>query len=198
MTRTHDYTTTIDPRQLERLRARGDDVRLLDVRTPGEFRRSHIEGAHHLPLDRLAPYAGELAGIDAPLVLVCRSDARARSADAVLRQAGARRPLVLEGGMLAWRDAGLPVRSRPMPMPELVRRAVGALGIIAGAVTAGSNPVLAMVLVFFGLRLGLGQSLLPCAIAGACATEGSDERSRVDALVAGRAPAAGVPEAAQR
>ena len=100
--------------------------------------------------------------------------------------------------MLAWRDAGLPVRSMPLPISGLLRRAVGVLGVIAGAVAARDNPVLAMVLVFFGLRLGMGQPLLPCAVAGSCAPTGSDERSRVDALVAGHAPAASVPDAALR
>ena len=188
--RNTDMTTTtpggrITPLDLQRLRARRPDVRLLDVRTAAEFRRSRIEGAYNLPLDQLAAHAAELAAVTAPVVLVCRSGARARAADGVLRSAGMRHALVLEGGMLAWRAAGLPAQSTAFSTLELIRRAAGALGVVAGAFVARDNPVLAIVLLFVGLRLAMGQPVLPCAAAGTCAVPGAEPRAVVGAFVAG-------------
>src|SRR5262245_24809724 len=90
----------ISPVDLARLLAVNPaSVRLLDVRTPGEFSTAHIAGADNVPMDVLAEHAAEISALDLPVVLVCQSGQRAGRADAVLRASGQRQFLVLDGGM---------------------------------------------------------------------------------------------------
>src|SRR5262245_17447727 len=84
-------------------------LRLLDVRTPGEYGAAHIAGAYNVPVDVLAEHAAEIGALDTPVVLICQSGQRAGRADAVLRASGQRQLRVLDGGMRGWLDAGLSV-----------------------------------------------------------------------------------------
>jgi glyoxylase-like metal-dependent hydrolase (beta-lactamase superfamily II)/rhodanese-related sulfurtransferase len=86
---------------------------LLDVREPEEFvgDLGHIEGAILVPMDALAARLPKLAGYaDREVVVVCRSGVRSASVTAILERAGFRQVANLEGGMLAWTRAGLPVQ----------------------------------------------------------------------------------------
>jgi len=87
-----------------------DGARLIDVREPGEFdaELGHIPGAELVPL---AAVEGAAATWDhgTLLVMVCRSGARSgRAALALVRQ-GFQRVVNLDGGMIAYNAAGLPV-----------------------------------------------------------------------------------------
>jgi rhodanese-related sulfurtransferase len=101
--------TTIDAAELRRLIATGHPVRLLDVRTPGEYAAGHIDGAVNIPLDQLRPVASQL---DDPLlgtlVVICQGGTRAANACEVLAEAGHRGPTLLAGGMNSWHTAGGP------------------------------------------------------------------------------------------
>lgn len=79
---------------------------LLDVRNPDEWDDDlgHIERARLIPLPALAERMGEIeAWKDQPIVVVCRAGGRSREATGMLRAAGFRQAMNLEGGMLAWR-----------------------------------------------------------------------------------------------
>jgi glyoxylase-like metal-dependent hydrolase (beta-lactamase superfamily II)/rhodanese-related sulfurtransferase len=85
---------------------------VIDVREPEEFVSDlgHIEGALLIPMDALLRRLPKLAGyVDRNVVVVCRAGARSRSACAILRTAGFQQVRNLEGGMLAWAEARLPV-----------------------------------------------------------------------------------------
>src|SRR5690606_5736633 len=102
-TRSMAATTTIPPvirpDELEALLRERPDVRLLDVRTPGEHEAVHIRGAYNVPLDTLGEHGPEIrAHVAAPVVLICQSGQRARKAEEALRSAGMPNPHVLDGG----------------------------------------------------------------------------------------------------
>ena len=81
---------------------------LADVREPQEFAATRIAGARNLPLSRLARM--ELNDGAEPVVFLCRSGMRTRSAAAMLQaKARGRRAWVMQGGLNAWHRAGLPV-----------------------------------------------------------------------------------------
>ena len=167
--------------RLSRALAAGQDVRLLDVRTSIEFAMGRLAGSRNVPLDRLTAHAAALARAGAPVVIVCRSGARARTAVQILKAQGMRRVHVLDGGLIAWRGHGLPVARDPVSPGALLRRAMGVFGIVLAAFSLRQNPVFAVVLGFLGFRMMTGQSALPCAIAGTCAVP--DTASSVQALV---------------
>lgn len=87
------------------------DVDFVDVREPDEWSAGRIEGARHIPLEQLPGRLDELDR-DRPTVMVCRSGGRSGRATAFLAAQGFDAHN-LEGGMKAWRDAGL-----PFPAPD--------------------------------------------------------------------------------
>lgn len=93
----------------------GEELLLLDVRTPEEFtgELGHIAGAHNLPLDSLKARSEELsAWQERPVMLVCHTDKRSAKAARILARQGFANLHVIAGGMVAWHAAGLPVESR--------------------------------------------------------------------------------------
>ncbi|HIK56811.1 MAG TPA: rhodanese-like domain-containing protein [Synechococcales cyanobacterium M55_K2018_004] len=82
-------------------------VILIDVREPAEFSAEHIPGAMLVPLSRFDPRK-----IPQPqgkqLVLYCHSAARSAIAAQKLLNAGFSQVAHLSGGIIAWKQAGLP------------------------------------------------------------------------------------------
>jgi glyoxylase-like metal-dependent hydrolase (beta-lactamase superfamily II)/rhodanese-related sulfurtransferase len=91
------------------LAERLSQVQLVDVREPEEFRGAlgHIAGARLLPLGELADRVRELDPA-LPAVTICRSGTRSAQAALLLGKAGFGAVANLAGGMLRWREQGLP------------------------------------------------------------------------------------------
>jgi rhodanese-related sulfurtransferase len=86
-------------------------VRLIDVRTEEEVAEGLIPGAEHIPLERFDPGALDLSDGRA-VVLYCRSGRRSQIAGEKLAAALGQSVEHLEGGILAWEAAGLPITKR--------------------------------------------------------------------------------------
>jgi rhodanese-related sulfurtransferase len=148
---------TITPSRLEELRSAGKAVDLIDVRTPVEYREVHVAFARNVPLDRLEPAAvpRELGDShEEPLYVICRSGGRGRQACEKLAAAGLN-AVNVEGGTLAWADAGLPVvrGKRAISLERQVRIAAGSL-VLLGAVLAWLvHPALVALSAFVGAGL---------------------------------------------
>jgi phage shock protein E len=69
----------------EKIRA---GARIIDVRTPAEYRDDAYPGAVNIPLPMLPLRLGELEPKDKPVVLYCESGARSSQAVRLLKQAG--------------------------------------------------------------------------------------------------------------
>ncbi|MEU4099349.1 rhodanese-like domain-containing protein [Streptomyces tanashiensis] len=126
---------SITPAVVHRLVEEGRAPRLLDVRTPGEFRTVHIPGSYNVPLNTLREHRAELRShLDEEVVLVCRSGQRAREAEQALAQAGLPNLRVLEGGMNAWEAAGAVVERGPerWDMERQVRLVAGSIVLVTG------------------------------------------------------------------
>ena len=85
---------------------------IIDVRTPEEYSTGNIRSSVLLPLPKLTPEAvrrilhpGQLC------VLVCHAETRAAKAASLLSAAGIEHLAVMEGGMEAWKSAGLPMKN---------------------------------------------------------------------------------------
>jgi rhodanese-related sulfurtransferase len=117
---------------------KGSRLTLLDVRTPAEFESAHIDGSYNVPLDQLAEHREALRGrLNRPTVLVCRSGAHAREADTLLREIDPPSLHVLDGGVIAWEQAGLPLR-RGRQIWSLERQVRGVAGGLVLASVVGS------------------------------------------------------------
>jgi rhodanese-related sulfurtransferase len=97
----------IDPERLEELRKTGS-VTLVDVRTDPEVARGLIAGSKHIPLNQLPGRYQELDP-QGSLVVYCQSGARSAQACAWLAERGFEHVHNLQGGILAWTRAGLPL-----------------------------------------------------------------------------------------
>ena len=87
---------------------------VIDARSGMEFRRGHIPGAIHAPVLRILLKKAHLPeDRNAELVITCEHGPRARIAKALLTIYGYRNTTLLEGHMLGWRRAGLPLEKEP-------------------------------------------------------------------------------------
>lgn len=156
----------LPPHAVEELLTGRADVRLLDVRSPGEFESAHIAGAYNVPLDSLAEHAAEIAADQqTEFVLICQSGARARKAEEALRASGLTRLHLLDGGMNAWLAAAKPARLGPkrMSLERQVRIVAGAIAAAGGALALAVSPWFAL------LPLIVGSGLVFAGITDTCA-----------------------------
>jgi len=100
---------TIDAQALSARLARGE-VALIDLRPSMQFRAGHIPQAHWSIRPRLA---NDVKNETRQLVLVADDNALAAWAAASEFAGHSPAPLLLEGGMAAWRGADLPVEATP-------------------------------------------------------------------------------------
>jgi rhodanese-related sulfurtransferase len=93
----------------ERLaRPDGERPLLVDVRNPDEFVQARVAGSLLVPLPVLAGRATELPA-DRPLLLICHSGERSAAATSFLLRSGFGDVANVEGGIVAWYRAGLPL-----------------------------------------------------------------------------------------
>jgi thioredoxin 1 len=95
----------------EKLKSTQNSV-LLDVRTEEEFAKEYIEGA--LLADwNSDDFQRRIDAIDknAPVFVYCLSGGRSSSAAAAMRKQGFKEVFELQGGIMKWKSAGLPVVS---------------------------------------------------------------------------------------
>ncbi len=83
---------------------------LIDVCEASEHAAGHCVGSRNIPLGDLERRAAELPkNKQLPVLLMCQSGSRSARAAAALRKLGYQRALPVQGGLRAWREAGLPV-----------------------------------------------------------------------------------------
>jgi rhodanese-related sulfurtransferase len=85
-------------------------VTIIDVRTPEEFAAGHLEGATLIDFSG-ASFAAELAALDpdGTYLVYCQSGNRSGQTVPMLAELGVDRVYDLDGGILAWNAAGLPI-----------------------------------------------------------------------------------------
>jgi phage shock protein E len=82
----------------------------LDVRTPGEFAEGFIEGARLIDFQS-GNFENEIAALDknATYAVYCRSGNRSGQAVKVMQDAGFTNVFNMNGGVIDWANAGLPL-----------------------------------------------------------------------------------------
>lgn len=142
---------------------RGEAV-LIDVREPDEHARERIEGARLAPLSRFDPR--DLAGARSKIaVFHCNSGNRTRLAAERLLAAGFAQSFELEGGLVAWKRAGLPVvadRRAPLPIMRQVQIVTGSMVVLGVLLAVLVSPW------FMALPALVGAGLVMAGITGFC------------------------------
>ena len=87
-----------------------DDLVILDVRTPQEYAEGHLDGAVLVDFYD-ADFADQLAELDpdVPYVVYCRSGNRSGQTLPIMEQLGFGSAANINGGIIAWAEAGLPI-----------------------------------------------------------------------------------------
>jgi rhodanese-related sulfurtransferase len=86
------------------------DLVVLDVRTPEEFAEGHLDGAVLVDFYD-ADFTDQLAALDpdVPYLVICRSGNRSAQTLSIMDELGFASAVDVEGGIVAWAGAGLPV-----------------------------------------------------------------------------------------
>ena len=83
---------------------------VIDVCSEQEYKDGHLPGAKHIPLGDLPTQLPQVARDKTlPLIMVCASGMRSRSAVSAAKKLGYTQALSLTGGLKAWREASQPV-----------------------------------------------------------------------------------------
>jgi glyoxylase-like metal-dependent hydrolase (beta-lactamase superfamily II) len=156
---------TIGPRDAAARREEEPDLFFLDVRSPLEFESERIEGAYNIPLEALDARLGEIPE-GSPVIAVCRTGVRATIAAGTLARLG-RRASVLDGGMNAWRRAGLPMREgrKRLPVDRQVQLIAGLMVLTGVVLGAFVSPWYLLISAFFGGGLTFAGATGTCGLA---------------------------------
>lgn len=126
-------SNTISVGELARRIDGGEAIRVVDVRSAGEYASGHVPQATNIPLEQIEGRLDDLGR--APVAILCQSGNRAGMACEVL---AAHRDdvLLVEGGTDAWVAAGLPLVSTTTSKWALERqvRLIAGLLVLAGTV----------------------------------------------------------------
>ena len=139
---------------------------LIDIREADEHAREKVIGARHLPLSKLdeadlALHAGK------PVIFHCKSGARTmNNASRLARKTGGVcEAFILEGGLDAWKKAGLPVatdRRQPIELQRQVQIGVGSLAFIGTVLGVMVSPW------FLAVPAFVGAGLMTAGVTGFC------------------------------
>lgn len=139
---------------------------LVDIRGADEHARERIPGACCIPLAQLADAAQLRQAEGRPIVFHCRSGMRTTAHAAALDAAApGGTAYVVEGGLEAWKQAGLPVARdarAPLELMRQVQIAAGGLVLLGTVLAATVSP-------WFLLLTGfIGAGLLFAGVSGFC------------------------------
>lgn len=135
---------------------------LVDIREVDEHAREHVPGARHRALSRLAKI--DPAGAKA-VIFHCRSGARTAANAPRLAAAAGCEAYILEGGIDAWKKAGLPIatdKRQPIEVMRQVQIAAGSLVLLGIVLGIGVAPA------FLGLSAFVGAGLVFAGVSGWC------------------------------
>ncbi|OWT60146.1 rhodanese family protein [Candidimonas nitroreducens] len=128
---------------------------LVDIRGADEYARERIGKARHIPMQQLAGGAQRLDGATA-VIFHCRSGARTRANAQALQACAKCDAYMLEGGLDAWKKAGLPLeidKSRPLELQRQVQIAAGSIVLLGAILGAVASPWFHLLSAFVGAGL---------------------------------------------
>lgn len=157
---------TLSPISAQDLKRRLDagDAVLIDIRETDEHAREHILGARLAPLSAIDAHDFDRDHAKAA-VFHCKSGMRTQANAARLMARGFREAYFLDGGIEAWKRAGLPVHTNtkgPIEIMRQVQIAAGAIILVGVGLGWFVHPA------FFALSAFMGAGLTFAGATGWC------------------------------
>ncbi|QFU16712.1 rhodanese family protein [Microvirga thermotolerans] len=155
---------TLSPKDAKRLLDRG--ATLMDIREADEHARERIPGARLMPLSKLDEAELALHG-GRPVIFHCKSGARTKGSATRLaaKVGGTCEAFIVEGGIDAWKKAGLPVavdRRQPLELQRQVQIGAGSMAFAGTLLGLLVSPWFLIVPTF------VGAGLMVAGITGFC------------------------------
>lgn len=128
---------------------------LVDIRGSDEHARERIAGARNMPIQSVRPESFAVGEARA-VIFHCRSGHRTQMNAPHLALCAGGHAYVLEGGLDAWKKAGLPVElntSHPLELQRQVQIAAGSLIVLGAILGAGLSPWFHLLSAFVGAGL---------------------------------------------
>lgn len=150
----------LSPSEAKRLMDEG--AVLVDIRDRDEHARERVPGAQNHPLSQLDNASFSDTAV---VIFHCRSGMRTQTNVARLAKAVQGQAYVVEGGIDAWRKAGLPIdkdRRQPIEMARQVQIAAGSIIVIGGVLGFFVDPL------FYALSVFAGAGLIFAGVSGLC------------------------------
>ena len=119
---------SIDARAAQTLAQAG--ALLVDVREQCEFDRERIPGSQLLPMSSMRD-AKPVKSASGKVIFLCASGARTNTNSPLLAACTDGEAYVLEGGLSAWKRAGLPVERQERKPVSILRQALMTAGVLA-------------------------------------------------------------------
>jgi rhodanese-related sulfurtransferase len=157
-------TRSISPAALKSIWLHGQEIELIDVRTPSEFRGAHVELARNVPLNLLDPDEFRTRAATRPIYFVCQKGGRGKQACERLAAVGIANAVNVEGGVEACEAAGLPLvrGEKAISLERQVRMAAGSLVLLGSVLAWLVHPA------FIALSAFIGAGLLFAGITDTC------------------------------
>ena len=137
---------------------------LVDIRDTAEHARERIAQARNVPLSKLCDSKLGMAGTT--IIYHCKSGNRTRMNAALLAEATEAEAFILDGGIEAWKKAGLPVAfdtKRPIEIMRQVQIAAGGMALAGAILGFIVHPG------FYAISGAVGAGLLFAGLSGSCA-----------------------------
>ena len=138
--------------EMNELLSAGGECQVIDVREYSEFNSERVAEAQLMPLSNFEKHAAEIDH-SKPVYLMCRSGKRAGDAAKRLADKGFTDVHVIEGGMLEWSKAQLPVvkgESRVWALERQVRFTAGMLVLLGVVLSLVVHPYFVWLAAFVG------------------------------------------------
>ena len=142
-------------------------VDFINVCTSAEYKEKHIAGVRSVPLDTLEQHVNEFKD-KKTIYIHCRSGKRGATAVEKLASLGVKAELVnVEGGILAWEEAGFNTKSisARLPIMRQVFLGAGVLVIVSHTLATFVDPGFIYLSLFVGLGLFVSGATGWCGMA---------------------------------
>jgi len=143
-------------------------VLLVDIRSDSEYNAAHIPGAVLIPNAKLEPQVAQHLD-PKETIFYCSSGMRTRANAETLKNAGFACSTCIDGGLEAWRSAGLPVTGgdggAAISLARQVQLTVGVLLLIFSVLSFTISPKFVIGAAFIGAGLSFAGLTGTCALA---------------------------------